>query len=43
MMPPHLSAESMEAMIRLKEQGKIREAGVCNYTVEWMQEAEQDL
>jgi aryl-alcohol dehydrogenase-like predicted oxidoreductase len=34
-------SESMEAMIRLKEQGKIREAGVCNYTVAWMEEAEQ--
>ncbi len=34
-------SESMEAMIRLKEQGKIREAGVCNYTVEWMEEAEK--
>jgi aryl-alcohol dehydrogenase-like predicted oxidoreductase len=35
--------ETMEAVLRLKEQGKIREAGVCNYTVEWMQEAEQTI
>ena len=36
-------SESMEAMIKLKEQGKIREVGVCNYTDEWMQEAEQTI
>jgi aryl-alcohol dehydrogenase-like predicted oxidoreductase len=35
--------ETMEAMLRLKEQGKIREAGVCNYTAEWMGEAEQTI
>jgi aryl-alcohol dehydrogenase-like predicted oxidoreductase len=35
--------ETMEAVLRLKEQGKIREAGVCNYTAEWMQEAEQTI
>src|SRR5882724_107944 len=34
-------SEAMEAMIVLKEQGKIREAGVCNYTVELMEKAEQ--
>jgi aryl-alcohol dehydrogenase-like predicted oxidoreductase len=34
-------SETMEAMIRLKEQGKIREAGVCNYSVQLMKEAEQ--
>ena len=36
-------AESMEAMIRLKEQGKVREVGVCNYTAEWMEEAEKTI
>jgi len=36
-------SESMEAVIRLKEQGKIREAGVCNYSVELMAEAEQTI
>jgi aryl-alcohol dehydrogenase-like predicted oxidoreductase len=35
--------ETMEAVLRLKEQGKIREAGVCNYTAEWMKEAEQTI
>ena len=35
--------ETMEALIRLKEQGKIREAGVCNYSVEWMKEATQTI
>ncbi|HEV8282751.1 MAG TPA: aldo/keto reductase [Chitinophagaceae bacterium] len=34
-------SETMEAMIKLKEQGKIREAGVCNYSVALMQEAEK--
>jgi len=29
--------ESMEAVSMLKDQGKIREAGVCNYSVEQMQ------
>lgn len=33
--------ETMEAMDRLKEQGKIREAAVCNYNVEQLKEAEQ--
>lgn len=32
--------ETMEAMDRLKEQGKIREAAVCNYNVEQLKEAE---
>ncbi|EHQ28779.1 aldo/keto reductase [Mucilaginibacter paludis] len=32
--------ETMEAVLRLKEQGKIREAGVCNYTAEQMLTAE---
>lgn len=33
--------ETMEAMDSLKEQGKIREAAVCNFNVEQLQEAEQ--
>jgi aryl-alcohol dehydrogenase-like predicted oxidoreductase len=33
--------ETMEALLKLKEQGKIREIGVCNYSVELMKEAEQ--
>lgn len=36
-------AETMEALIRLQEQGKVREVGVCNYSVEWMEEAEQTI
>jgi aryl-alcohol dehydrogenase-like predicted oxidoreductase len=36
-------AETMEAILRLKEQGKIREAGVSNYSVMQMQEAEQTI
>lgn len=32
-------AETMEAVVRLKEQGKIREAGVCNYNVEQLKTA----
>jgi aryl-alcohol dehydrogenase-like predicted oxidoreductase len=36
-------SETMEAMIRLKEQGKIREVGVCNYNVELMKEAEKTI
>lgn len=32
--------ESFEAVLRLKEQGKIREAGVCNYNVAQMQRAD---
>ncbi|MEI9909808.1 MAG: aldo/keto reductase [Bacteroidota bacterium] len=35
--------ETMGAVLQLKEQGKIREAGVCNYTPEWMKEAEQTI
>jgi aryl-alcohol dehydrogenase-like predicted oxidoreductase len=31
----------MEAMIKLKEQGKIREAGVCNYSVSQMKKTEE--
>lgn len=34
-------SETMEALLRLKEQGKIRAAGVCNYKVSQMQEAEK--
>lgn len=33
--------ETMEALERLLEQGKIRAAGVCNYDAEQMQEAEK--
>jgi aryl-alcohol dehydrogenase-like predicted oxidoreductase len=32
-------AETMEALLRLKEQGKILAAGVCNYSVAQMEEA----
>jgi len=32
-------SETMEAIIKLKEQGKIREAGVCNYSVSQMKKA----
>ncbi len=35
--------ETMEAMQRLLEQGKIRAAGVCNYTAGQMEEAEKTL
>lgn len=34
-------AETMEAVLRLKEQGKIREAGVCNYSAAQLAEAGQ--
>jgi aryl-alcohol dehydrogenase-like predicted oxidoreductase len=33
--------ETMEALVILKQQGKIREAGVCNYTTAQMDTAEQ--
>lgn len=33
--------ETMEAMLQLKKQGKIREAGVCNYNVGQMEAAEK--
>jgi aryl-alcohol dehydrogenase-like predicted oxidoreductase len=33
--------ETFEAVLKLKEQGKIREAGVCNYNVEQMKIAER--
>ena len=33
--------ETMEALLRLQESGKIRAAGVCNYTASQMQEAEK--
>lgn len=33
--------ETFEAVLKLKEQGKIREAGVCNYNVEQMKIAEK--
>ncbi|SMO54181.1 aldo/keto reductase [Fodinibius sediminis] len=32
--------ETMEAVSRLKEQGKVREAAVCNYNVEQMKESD---
>lgn len=35
--------ETMEALILLKEQGKIREAAVCNYNVSQLIEAEKTL
>jgi aryl-alcohol dehydrogenase-like predicted oxidoreductase len=35
--------ETMEAVARLLEQGKIRAAGVCNYSAGQMQEAEQTV
>jgi aryl-alcohol dehydrogenase-like predicted oxidoreductase len=34
-------SETMEALLRLQEQGKIRAAGVCNYSTALVQEAEQ--
>lgn len=34
-------AETMEALLRLQKQGKIRAAGVCNYSPAQMQEAEK--
>ncbi len=36
-------AETMEAVLRLIEQGKVRQAGVSNYSVAQMQEAERVL
>jgi aryl-alcohol dehydrogenase-like predicted oxidoreductase len=36
-------AETMEAILRLQEQGKIRAAGVSNYSVAQMQEAETTI
>jgi aryl-alcohol dehydrogenase-like predicted oxidoreductase len=36
-------AETMEALQRLLEQGKIRAAGVCNYSAAQMREAEQTI
>ncbi len=35
--------ETMEALLRLKEQGKIRAAGVCNFSAVQLQEAEKTL
>jgi aryl-alcohol dehydrogenase-like predicted oxidoreductase len=35
--------ETMEAMTRLLEQGKIRAAGVCNYSVEQLRTADQTV
>jgi aryl-alcohol dehydrogenase-like predicted oxidoreductase len=36
-------SETMEAMMKLKQQGKIREAGVCNYSVSQMRNADEIL
>lgn len=36
-------SESMEAVAKLKEAGKIREAAVCNYSADQMREAEQTI
>lgn len=36
-------SETMEAMQRLMEQGKIKAAGVCNYSAELMKEAEKTI
>lgn len=36
-------AETMEALQRLLEQGKIKAAGVCNYSAEQMQEADETI
>jgi len=36
-------SETMETLLRLQEQGKILEAGVCNYTPAQMEEAEQTI
>jgi aryl-alcohol dehydrogenase-like predicted oxidoreductase len=36
-------SETMEAMQRLMEQGKIRAAGVCNYSLELMKEADRTI
>ena len=35
--------ETMEALVRLKEQGKIRAAGVCNFSAHQLREAEKTL
>jgi len=36
-------SETMETLLRLQEQGKIRAAGVCNYTALQMEEAEHTI
>jgi aryl-alcohol dehydrogenase-like predicted oxidoreductase len=36
-------AETMETMLELQKQGKIREVGVCNYNVALMKEAEKTI
>ncbi len=36
-------AETMEALVQLKQEGKIRAAGVCNYSTGQMKEAEQTI
>jgi aryl-alcohol dehydrogenase-like predicted oxidoreductase len=35
--------ETMEALVRLKEQGKIRAAGVCNFSADQLREAEKTV
>ncbi len=35
--------ETMEAVLQLKKQGKVREIGVCNYNVELMEEAAETI
>ena len=35
--------ETMEALVQLKEQGKIRAAGVCNFSAEQLMEAEKTV
>lgn len=35
--------ETMEAVLQLKKQGKVREAGVCNYSAEQMKSAEKTI
>ena len=36
-------SETMETLLRLQEQGKIRAAGVCNYTATQMEQADQTI
>ena len=35
--------ETMEAVVKLKKEGKILAAGVCNYTADWVSEADEVL
>ena len=36
-------SEAMEGLVKLKDQGKIRAAGVCNFSAEQMKEAEKTI